>query len=264
MVALRGFMFGAEPQDTTLLTALHTVCTGFLVYTEVAGIRMPFWIFAVMLVQSVTLLAGAFPAAAPPQPGTLNAFTGDVRVLEAGRTIKTGHGMAELLLSPGIFLRLGNKSELTLDTVKPEIQVRLASGEALIEAVDAGAPVLVKQKGATAIIRKPGVYELNGKRGVSMSLLSSLRSWSKARSEQLRSESAASAQTCAGDAAKWHGPAWYWDPWSASYTFLSASGVVTGPFGWPYYSRAMRPITFRFIPEAIRGYMGRLCCQLLV
>jgi hypothetical protein len=68
-----------------------------------------------------------------------------------------------------------------------------------------------------------------------------LYSWSKIRDEQLSSESAASAQTYPGGAGSWHGPAWYWNPWSASYTFLSASGFVTGPFGWPYYSPGYAP-----------------------
>ena len=67
-----------------------------------------------------------------------------------------------------------------------------------------------------------------------------LLSWSRSRSEQLSWESRLSAQENSG-AARSRGPRWLWDPWSASYTFLSASGFVTGPFGWPYFSPGYAP-----------------------
>jgi hypothetical protein len=79
---------------------------------------------------------------------------------------------------------------------------------------------------------------------------SAIFSWSSFRSELLSSQSAASAQAYASDAGNRHDPAWYWNPWSASYTYLSASGTVTGPFGWPYYSRGYAP---NYIPVGHDG-----------
>src|SRR5579863_9427275 len=80
------------------------------------------WYCRAVLVSFVTMPPGILAAAAPPQPGMLNSFTGEVWIngvaagptsagrttLEIGRSVKTGEGMAELLLTPGSFLRLGN------------------------------------------------------------------------------------------------------------------------------------------------------------
>ena len=79
-----------------------------------------------------TAWAAPLPSAAPARPGTLNAITGEVwlngmRVnptslrlgtLEAGGALKTGQGMAEVLLSPGGFLRLATRSEFTLEAIE--------------------------------------------------------------------------------------------------------------------------------------------------
>ncbi len=100
-------------------------------------------------------------AAGSPVPGVLNSFTGQVwinsaaaaatsagpTILEPGRSIRTGEGMAELLLSPGSFVRLGGHSELTLQvTGTSDIGLRLDRGEALIEVlVSQPTPVILKQ-----------------------------------------------------------------------------------------------------------------------
>jgi hypothetical protein len=197
--------------------------------------------------------------------------------LESGQAIKTGEGMAELLLTPGSFLRLGDHSELTLEAAgTSEIRVRLRTGESLLELLDLHAPIVLEQNGVTIVVRKPGLYDFDDKRGLTMiydgeaqlsrnnkrivarkgfavrarSLRefpanrdpgSPLFSWSSLRSEQLSSESEASSLAYPGGAGKQHGSAWYWNPWSASYTWISSSGVVTGPFGWSYYSPGYVP-----------------------
>ena len=196
--------------------------------------------------------------------------------IESGRRIRTGQGMVEILLSPGSFLRLGKASELTLETDGTrEIRAWLQRGEALVEVLDAGAALTMEQNGVTAIVRNPGLYEFNQKRSIvavyagqarfnkdDQQLIATaglgvgtrrfrvfrtspdpgnaLLSWSRSRSEQLSGESRLSAQDNRG-AARSRGPRWLWDPWSASYTFLSASGFVTGPFGWPYFSPGYAP-----------------------
>jgi hypothetical protein len=184
--------------------------------------------------------------------------------------------MAEILLSPGSVLRLGTASELTLETAgTPGVRARLRRGEALLEVLATSAVLTMEQNGVTAMVRNPGVYEFNQKRSViavyagearlnkdgqrlvanagfgvgtrhfrvfqtSPDRGNALFSWSRSRSEQLSSESRSSAQENTG-AARPRGPQWHWDPWSASYTFLSASGFVTGPFGWPYFSSGYAP-----------------------
>ncbi len=249
----------------------------------------PFGIFPAMLVYSIAV-AAAPPSALSGRPGTLNAITGEVSInrvpvnlvssarvtLKAGGIIRTGQGLAEILLSPGSFLRLGMASELMLETAgTSEIRAKLSSGEALVEVVDGGAAFTMEQNGVTAIVRNPGLYEFNEKRALIAVYAGEARlnknekqlganagfgiwtrrfrvfrtspdpggtlfSWSRSRSEQLSSESRVSAQENTG-AARSTGPQWHWDPWSVSYTFLSASGFVTGPFGWPYFSPGYAP-----------------------
>lgn len=248
-----------------------------------------FRLFPATLICSIAMAASP-PSAGSPGPGTLNAVTGEVSIdgvplnpisavratMEGGRIIRTGEGMAEILLSPGSLLRLGKASELKLAMAgTPGIKAELRRGEALLEVLDAGAPLAMEQSGVTATVGKPGLYEFNQKRsliavyagearlnkegkqlvanagfavrtrGFRVSRASpdpggGLFLWSRSRSEQLSSESRASAQENSG-AAPALGPQWHWDPWSASYTFLSASGFVTGPFGWPYFSPGYAP-----------------------
>jgi hypothetical protein len=251
------------------------------------------------LIPFVTMLADPISPGLP-WPGMLNSLTGEARingiavgpvaagrtVLEIGDAIKTGEGMAELLLTPGSFLRLGNHSDMILDAVgTSEIRVTFRKGELLLEVLDLQTPIVLEQNGATVIIGKPGLYDFDEKRGVIAIYMgeaqisrnnkqmvarrgfavrarslrelpatpepaSMLFSWSTLRSEQLSSESAASAQAHSDGIGKWRGPAWYRNPWSASYTWLSALGVVTGPFGWPYYSPGYVPNS---IPLRLRG-----------
>jgi hypothetical protein len=244
-------------------------------------------LFPAVLICSIAMAAS--PPTGSARPGTLNAVTGEVSIdgvplnpigtapatIEGGRIIRTGEGMAEILLNPGSFLRLGKASELQLPMAGTGIKAELRRGEALLEVLDAGGPLTMEQSGVTATVGKPGLYEFNQKRsliavyagearlnkegkqlvanagfavrtrGFRVSRASPdpggvLFSWSRSRSEQLSGESRASAQENSG-AAPARGPQWHWDPWSASYTFLSASGFVTGPFGWPYFSPGYAP-----------------------
>ena len=234
-------------------------------------------------------MAAAAPSAGSARPGTLNAIAGEVSIngvpVDAisgipialkGGVIRTARGMAEILLSPGSVLRLGNASELTLETAgKPEVRARLRRGEALLEVLDAGGALTIEQNGVTTAVQDSGLYEFDQKRSVIAvyageaglnkngqrlvlhagfsvgthrfrvfparpDRANALFAWSRSRSEQLSSESRSSAQDNTG-AARSPGPRWHWDPWSASYTFLSASGFVTGPFGWPYFSPGYAP-----------------------
>ena len=199
--------------------------------------------------------------------------SGPARV-QSGQTFKTGRGMAELLLTAGTFLRLGHDSTLSFaSSGGAEVEVRLSKGEALVEAVVVHSPdfPIVREGDTTTVIMAPGLYEFNQRRGAVAAYAGSakiikgakqvaleagfgyrtrnlhevtsvsdpgnaLYAWSNFRSEQLSLESAASAQTYSGSLDEWHSPSWYWDPWSSSYTLLSASGHVNSPFGWPFYA----------------------------
>jgi hypothetical protein len=85
--------------------------------------------------------------------------------LQPNQVLTTNVGKAEILLSPGVFLRVGDRGELRMvsaDTVDPVVE--LVHGEALIEADRKGAHAHVLQQGANAAILKEGLYRFNADR----------------------------------------------------------------------------------------------------
>jgi hypothetical protein len=248
------------------------------------------------LILIVLLLARPLPASPGSPDGVVNSFEGEIwmngvpvsgidsgRVtLQDGRGIRTVEGFAELLLTPGCFLRLATRSEVILKQMgTAQVRARVVSGEALLEVLYLETPIILEQNGGIAVIRTPGLYDFNqrrafisvysgevqidqgGKRVIAGKGISTgtrnlresrmkpvpanaLYFWSKNRDQLLSAESEAAARSYPGGQGNWQAPAWEWNPWSASYTFLSASGAVTGPFGWPYYS-----------PEYARNYIPK-------
>jgi hypothetical protein len=134
--------------------------------------------------------------------GLVNAVEGDANVrvnqqVNAGAPIRTeATGRVEVMLNPGSFLRLGENSEVVLDSVDlTDIQVRIVSGLAIIEstAVDKASPIHVTNGDQTESIASPGVYKFteNG----STDEARALEQWSQQRSKEIAAINARSAQT---------------------------------------------------------------------
>jgi hypothetical protein len=99
--------------------------------------------------------------------GLVNHVEGPTNVkaeesVPAGVPVKTGSGgLAEILLNPGSFLRVGESSEVAIENVDLEtIAVQVLSGSAVIEAagVSAKQPITVKTNDATFEIIDAGIY----------------------------------------------------------------------------------------------------------
>ena len=115
-------------------------------------------------------------------PGTVNYVEGQVSIdgrslsakqdgntqLQPNQTLSTQNGKAEILLTPGTFVRAGNNSEIRMVStglVAPTIEV--VRGEAMVE-VDQKpkeAEVDVLEHGATASILKEGLYSFHSDEG---------------------------------------------------------------------------------------------------
>jgi hypothetical protein len=109
-------------------------------------------------------------------PGTINYVEGQVSldgqplsasgavVLQPGQTIATGNGFAEILLTPGAFLRLGHGSEVRLITAGlAETKAEVNRGAAIVE-VDQlikGTNLAVVMNGATVQLDKKGLYDFD-------------------------------------------------------------------------------------------------------
>jgi hypothetical protein len=134
---------------------------------------------ALVLVSLAALCAPAFGQGANhARPGTLNYVEGQASIdgrqvssrsvgtaeVEAGQHLATGDGKAEILLTPGVFLRLDKDSSVKM--VSPDLthtEVLLDRGRASVEA-DQLYPqntILIDQKGGQTQLLKNGFYEFN-------------------------------------------------------------------------------------------------------
>ncbi len=111
-----------------------------------------------------------------PPPGTLNYVEGQVTVqgqkqspksvgstyLEPNQVLDTGNGNAEMLLTPGVFMRIGNNSEVKM--ISPglaDTQVQLTHGSAMVEVDELFKEndISVVVNGTTTRIEKQGLYD---------------------------------------------------------------------------------------------------------
>lgn len=142
--------------------------------------------FTKLLIGSALLLAGSFPArgsvqaenSRPAQPGAINYVEGQASigtemlsprsvgsvVLVAGQTLNTQAGKVEVLLSPGVFLRVDDNSSVKiLNAGLANTAVELDKGHAIVEATDItkNNDIRVQQDGANARILKNGLYDFS-------------------------------------------------------------------------------------------------------
>lgn len=134
----------------------------------------------------LTLAAGVLSARNVPTlnaqtiaaPGTVNYIEGSVSIdgtplngsqirqvaLQRNQTLSTGNGKAEVLMSPGAFLRIGANSEVRM--IAPELvnpQVEVARGSAMLE-VDSkvkDASLTVSVRDASVSVLKQGLYRFD-------------------------------------------------------------------------------------------------------
>jgi hypothetical protein len=111
-------------------------------------------------------------------PGSVNYVEGQVSLngtslnsksvgsteVGANQLLETRHGKAEILLTPGVFLRVGDNSAIRM--VSPELtntQVEIAKGSALLEVTQLlkNNQLVVRDDGAVTTIEKNGVYGFN-------------------------------------------------------------------------------------------------------
>jgi hypothetical protein len=127
------------------------------------------------------LLSGLLAFATPtqsPVPGTLNYLEGQATVngnlvnsssagteiLQPGETLDTQNGKVEMLLTPGVFLRLGENSEARLMSAGlADVEVALDRGQATVEADwwTKDNRLTIDQNSVRTEILKKGLYVLN-------------------------------------------------------------------------------------------------------
>lgn len=249
----------------------------------------------------VLALALSFPAwGAPPdtqdrqrigRPGTVNYVEGQVSLgsqaldeksggsveLTSGQTVTTQNGKVELLLTPGVLVRVGNNSAVKM--VSPSLsntEVEIDSGRAMIDAAQVlpDNRLIVDEGGASIELTKRGLYDFDAadgqvrvfdgeaivteggkhtkvKAGHEINLSGTLKSRSFNRDSyaqddlyrwsSLRSSYLAEANYNEAPnyaSREYFAPGWFWNPWYGCYTWIPGGGVFYSPFGWGFYSPA--------------------------
>ncbi len=140
--------------------------------------RSPFCSASCLFIE--LLLLGPYCEAAQhaAPSGTVNYFEGEAHLgsqplspgsigtaeVDPGQTITTGNGKVELLLMPGVFLRLGESSSVTMIAVSlASTRLSLNHGEAFVEVAEIHpeTDLRIQIDGIYAELEKPGLYNFN-------------------------------------------------------------------------------------------------------
>jgi hypothetical protein len=201
---------------------------------------------------------------------------GEFPDLKENAQLRTEEGRAELLLTPGVFLRVGENTAIKMITNRLiDTRVELVSGSALVEADE-----LLRDNGVTIVygdyavqLQKKGVYRFdsqppavrvyegeatalyNGKSeeikpGHLLAMDGELKTahfdkdksadelylWSRDRSQYLAMANVSAAQSVNNSGTYWGGSSWAWNPFFGMYTFIPMSGVYYNPFGYAFWS----------------------------
>jgi hypothetical protein len=196
--------------------------------------------------------------------------------LKENGQLRTEAGRAEVLLTPGVFLRVGENSAIKMITNRLiDTRLELLSGSALVEADE-----LLKDNGVTIVYQdyaiqllKKGVYRFDSEppalrvyEGDAMALYNGkseeikpghllamngelktahfekdkdadeLYLWSRDRSQYLAMANVSAAQSVNNSGMYWGASNWAWNPFFGMYTFVPMAGVYYNPFGYSFWS----------------------------
>jgi len=208
--------------------------------------------------------------------------------LEAGQIIRTAAGRAEVLLTPGVFLRVSEDSEATLtssslaDTrvellkgsvllevgeIEKENSVMLIVGEAKLDfrkhglfRIDADpasvhvfdGEVIATRNGQTLTVKEGRESLLNGvlaSEKFDKEETDSFHRWASRRAGYLASANLSAAKTLLDNGTTWTRSGWFYNQWFGMYTYLPGSGSYYSPFGYSYYSpRRVEAVFYRPAP----------------
>jgi hypothetical protein len=199
-------------------------------------------------------------AAVSAVPGTINYVEGQVTVddgqtvtpgavgsarLDTNQMIETGQGRAEILLTPGIFLRVGDHSSVRMiSPALADTRVEVLSGDAVVEANqvfnDSNVSVVV---GLTrSRLEKKGLYDFNASTGKVAVLDGKLEVFNNdqhidvGKGKEVTVAGPLKANHFDRDALKQQNPMYAWSRLRSEYdseaAMQSASTVIVGGPGW--------------------------------
>ncbi len=207
--------------------------------------------------------------------------------------LRTDQGRAEVLLAPGVFLRLGEAGGVRMISNKlTDTRLEFLGGSALIECAELRkeTPILLVYKDAKIWLRDDGLYRLNseppelrvydGEAGVEQSgqpltikkgralaldgtlaltkfdtkLGDSLHRWARRRAEYLAMANVSSARTLWQGRQPWRTSGWMWNPYFGMFTYMPYRGVYRSFWGYQFWSP--REVYVVFQPPVVASSGG--------
>jgi uncharacterized membrane protein YgcG len=242
----------------------------------------------------------------PPVIGTINYLEGQASignealntgavgnvVLQEGQTLTTNTGKVEILLTPGVFLRVGDNSAVRM--ISPSLsntEVGVDRGDATLEVgqIQKENNIVVDLPGGNTRALKKGFYEFDANQNTIRVFKGEAQAEANAKSvkikemhqlalndPRLKPREFKKEQYDTADLYRWSvlrssylaeanvdaasryvnsasfSSGWYWDPWFGAYTWVPGDGVFYSPFGWGFYS----PFYVYDAPFFYYGYYG--------
>jgi len=190
--------------------------------------------------------------------------------------LRTEDGRAEVLLNPGVFLRLAENSAVRMVANKlSDTKVEFLSGSALVESSRELAQkenfVTILYKGSAAHLRKSGIYRFDSEpaqfrvfsgeaeletganvlivktgRMVSFDGLVAVEKFDAKEGDELsrwsqrRAEYVSMANVSAAkyvsNSGSWNSSGWYFNPYFGMFTYIPLNGMFNSPYGYSYFS----------------------------
>jgi hypothetical protein len=206
----------------------------------------------------------------------VNQKFGTFPEIKESTVLRTEMGRAEVLLTPGVFLRIGENSSIRMiDNRLSDTRVEFLTGKAVVECDDPMKlnAVTILAKDAQIHVRKASVMEfsanpaelkvyhgeaeveMNGsvmtvKSGRLLPLTQALAQdhfdakndgdeltrWSQQRSEAVSVANLSAAKTLRDSGTSWSNSGWYYNPFYSMYTYIPMNGMYYSPYGYGFFS----------------------------
>ncbi|MBV8847064.1 MAG: hypothetical protein JO307_30010 [Bryobacterales bacterium] len=224
---------------------------------------------------------------------TVEPKFGEFPQVKDDQTLSTEEGRAEVLLTPGAFLRLAEGSSFKMLSNKlSDTALEIVSGSAMIEVDELlkDNAVAVHFKGGTVSILKAGLYRFDAdlsrfrvyegeasatlagrtvaaKKGKQIVFGDALVAsnfdtkvtdpfyrWASRRAEYISAANVSAAHTASSNGFVSNYGTWAFNPWFGMFTYLPGIGYGYSPFGWGFYS----PYTvgYAYVPYLYGGGGG--------
>ena len=201
---------------------------------------------------------------------------GEYPEIRKGQQLTTAEGRAEVLLSPGVFLRVAESSGVRMVANSLEdVKFELVSGSALLEVgefdgkysslvvtvgdtfvevtkrglfrIDREPPQLKVYEGSATVVvaGQPTVVKAGRQTALNAAVSSerfekdkgdAFHRWASRRSGYIALANVQAAKRLNDNSVNWRVNDWMYNPYFGTFTYIPATGMYRSPFGYAYYS----------------------------